>query len=112
MTTLLASLLGGPCAADEGPTLQELPEFAALKVRFEKRLPTQLARMQACMEDGLWDELAAIAHSIKGSAGTFGHPGEGLVAARIEAAVRDGETQRVGQLLAGLRKDVRSGSWA
>ncbi len=99
---LLASLLGASEAPDKTMSLLDLPEYAGLQAKFERRLPDQLERMQSCMAQGRYDELAALAHTIKGSAATFGHPGEGLAAARIEAALRGGDIATARAILAAL----------
>lgn len=93
LAALLAELLGGK--APRAGTLLDLPEFAGLQAMFDDRLPRQLARMLECCNSGDLDEVAIIAHTIKGSAATFGHPLEGLAAGRIEAGARAGDVDLV-----------------
>ncbi|MES2150643.1 MAG: ATP-binding protein [Pseudomonadota bacterium] len=92
----LARLLGelldqGPALAKAHPSLEDLPEFAGLRRMFEQRLPGQLAELRGHLEAGEWQQLAALAHTLKGSAGSFGHAHTGVLAGQVELAVRRGE---------------------
>ncbi|MCP3920774.1 MAG: response regulator [bacterium] len=55
---------------------------------FVRDLHDDLIRMQRAVEDGDLDNLAVVAHQLKGSAGSYGFPGITTQAERLELSVR------------------------
>ncbi len=118
LTELLAELLGGtfveseslpdgdgPAQANEsdvqaildsGPVHSTMaaqnPKFEVIAKQFTERLDAQVKQMHSCLETGNYDELAGLAHWLKGSGGTVGFaqfaaPAKGLeLAAKAEDA--------------------------
>jgi HPt (histidine-containing phosphotransfer) domain-containing protein len=77
-------------AGAEDPTAPD-PDFAMMRERFRTRLAGRLEDLQAASRDGLRPEgglrtIKRLAHDLVGSAGTFGFPRLGEVAATVEAA--------------------------
>jgi HPt (histidine-containing phosphotransfer) domain-containing protein len=89
------SVLSGhlrPAAAQETPQHGAISrtsaEFKSIAARFIRALPERIAQMQVMAEQLQWEQLGAIAHQLKGSAGGLGFPQLGRFAAEIEAAIR------------------------
>jgi HPt (histidine-containing phosphotransfer) domain-containing protein len=77
-------------AGAEDPTAPD-PDFAMMRERFRTRLAGRLRDLQAASRDGPSAEgrlrtIKRLAHDLVGSAGTFGFPRLGEVAATVEAA--------------------------
>lgn len=70
------------------PASLDRPDLAALAARFASELPERLARLENSLQAGDWDALAGEAHKLKGTAGVFGWPAVGELAAEIEKLVR------------------------
>lgn len=96
---LVRQLIG---ARADSADFADLPEFAALSAQFAQRLPMQLAQMGQAALAGHWAELANVAHTLRGTAGTFGHAEVGALAGQIEQAVRAANYTLAYQLLASL----------
>jgi signal transduction histidine kinase/HPt (histidine-containing phosphotransfer) domain-containing protein len=86
LESLLGELLGAPGTARRA--LADLPEYDALCALFAQRWPGQLAQLAAHGAAAEWAAAAALAHQIRGSAGSFGHAEAGRLAGRLEQCVR------------------------
>jgi signal transduction histidine kinase/CheY-like chemotaxis protein/HPt (histidine-containing phosphotransfer) domain-containing protein len=82
--------------------LAMLPEYADLKRTFEQRLPGQLAQLRADLDAAAWPALGALAHMLKGSAGSFGHAALGHLAADVERAARAADPAAAAQAVHAL----------
>jgi CheY-like chemotaxis protein len=98
----LAALLGQLLSAPARPALAELAGYAELYAVFAQRWPLQLAALAAHCAAAEWDALAALAHQVKGSAGSFGHAEAGRLAGQIEQCVRAGDPAAGAHALATL----------
>jgi signal transduction histidine kinase/CheY-like chemotaxis protein len=95
--SLLARLLGQAGIASATPaTVEHFAGYAELCAAFTADLAARLARLAGHIDAAAWREVAALAHQLKGSAGSFGYPGVTRTADAIEqAAVRaDGPAVR------------------
>lgn len=82
----------------------DLPGFAALTATFRDGIAQRVAGIAAALAG---DDLAAViyeAHSIKGSAATFGFPATGQCAEVLEAACRSGDRAGAAAALAALEQ--------
>src|SRR5262249_18054649 len=93
----LMRLTGGACGAaypDVGPplvsTLLHDPRVAKVLPGFLERLDGRLAAMRAAACGSELDELAQIAHALRGTAGNYGFPELSRQAGRIEDEARSG----------------------
>ncbi|WP_164557964.1 response regulator [Massilia atriviolacea] len=109
LAALLAALLADLMPAAPALTLAQLDGFAAVRRGFEAGLAARLARIDALLDGADLPGAAALAHMLKGSAGSFGHPRVSELAGELEQALLDGETGAALQLLAQVRRldDVR-----
>ena len=92
----LGRLLGELLAKDSQGTetrfsLESLADFADIKRQFEQTLPGRLHQLADDVAGGNWPAVAAVAHGLKGSAGSFGYAGVTEVARELEIAARRGE---------------------
>ena len=94
---LLAQLLGQAGMPAAAPVrIEQVAGYAALRADFSGALAARLAQLAAHIGAQAWSEAGALAHQLKGSAGSFGYPGVTRGAGAIEmAAVRaDGPAAR------------------
>lgn len=89
------ALLRGYLPESSGPAAGDLEpgELTALQAAFRKHLPAYLERLRAALaaRDSL--ELAAEAHMLKGTAGSFGYPELTELADELEHQARDGDAR-------------------
>jgi signal transduction histidine kinase/DNA-binding NarL/FixJ family response regulator len=102
LSALLASLLAQAAPQQPDDDLDELPGMAALRAAFAARLPQQLQQMAEWAGQDAWQQVAASAHQLKGSAGSFGQAGLGERAGLLEAAVRSADIDAARACLAQL----------
>ncbi|MFL0811405.1 MAG: response regulator [Agarilytica sp.] len=74
--------------AEEEPATQEF-DIADIQAAFLERLPQDLETMRGVMSNGDWQELARLAHRLKGIAGSLGRPDVTVAAAALERAALD-----------------------
>jgi len=130
LTETLAEHLGGRRAQDEGreapvpmpephaaapraepasgpPVVSRLagasPRIRATVAKFAARLDDKLAEMEASWERGDYDELAALAHWLKGSAGTVGYDAFTEPAKTLEGLAKARQSEAIGPALRELR---------
>lgn len=102
---LLARTLGAASAPSCDPLPVELRStLAALRVEFLQALPGELARLDLAVHASDWATARGVAHSLKGTAGSFGFHALTQVAGLAELAIRAqayeralGLCERVGQ---------------
>jgi signal transduction histidine kinase/CheY-like chemotaxis protein len=75
--------------------LTDNAEYLTLVQGFVRSLPERFTHMQTMVEQMQWEQLGAVAHQLKGSAGGLGHPELGETAAKIEACVSDQEYMEI-----------------
>jgi CheY-like chemotaxis protein len=102
LRALLAGLL--PKAPLPALSLAQLAGFAAVRRSFDAGLGTRLARIDGLLGSADLPGAAALAHMLKGSAGSFGYPRVSELAGRIEQALLDGDAGTAALLLAQLRQ--------
>ena len=91
----IAKWVGGPCAHLIDPRTFEHkhdddPELLALVQMFVEDLSVDVRQMRRALDDGNRDELAAVAHRLKGSAGSYGFPALTTQAAVLEQRAKGG----------------------
>ena len=94
---LLAQLLGQAGMPTAAPArIEQVAGYAALCANFSGALAARLTQLATHIGAQAWSEAVALAHQLKGSAGSFGYPGVTRGAGDIEmAAVRaDGPAAR------------------
>jgi HPt (histidine-containing phosphotransfer) domain-containing protein len=74
-------------------TLVNDPDLAEIVAMFVDEMPARLRDLQAQAGCANWDQLARLAHQLKGAAGSYGFDHITPFAARLEKAVRNGEPQ-------------------
>jgi CheY-like chemotaxis protein/anti-sigma regulatory factor (Ser/Thr protein kinase) len=85
-----------PPAAD---ALEDSPDFQALAGAFRRNLAAALSSIASLAEREDWRGLASLAHRLKGTAASFGHPELGELAGRIEALIGAGGFEQARSLL-------------
>jgi PAS domain S-box-containing protein len=93
-------------AGDDTPLVSRLasnPRFHATIEKFVCRLEEKLEAMQACWEARDFEELARLAHWLKGSAGTVGFDGFGGPAANLELLSKERKEGEIEAVLSELR---------
>ncbi|HVS70775.1 MAG TPA: ATP-binding protein [Phycisphaerae bacterium] len=92
-----ASERGGVNGSSEDPVLRDLT------AKFLESLPEKIQAMQASLEAGRLDELAAHAHRLAGAGGSYGFPAVTEAARRVESAAQGGaQRSMLRPLLAAL----------
>jgi HPt (histidine-containing phosphotransfer) domain-containing protein len=90
------------------------PVLSEIVTLFIDELPLRLRHMKAHLGCANWDELARLAHQLKGAAGSYGFDQLTPFAARLEKAVRGGEHQAAVAValddLAAVCQCVRAGT--
>ena len=81
---------------------EHLPAFASFRSIFLAALAQRVAELEAACALADWRTVAAAAHNLKGSGGTFGFPEVSLHATAIESAARAADAAAVSAALARL----------
>ena len=68
-------------------------DLAEIVTLFVEEMPLRVRHLQAHFGCANWDELARLAHQLKGAAGSYGFDQLTPFAARLEKTVRNGEPQ-------------------
>ncbi|NHZ39112.1 ATP-binding protein [Massilia aquatica] len=106
--TALGLLLGQllPAAPAPPPAISAAQQaaFDEIRVHFEAGLPARLECIGVHLAAGDADQAAALAHMLKGSAGSFGYPRVTGLAGALEGAVRAGDAACAARLLAQLQQ--------
>jgi CheY-like chemotaxis protein len=82
----LDSMLGAGNAAGAVAAFEELEGYKEIQASFQASLQGRLDELAASVGQERWGEVAALAHRLRGAAGTFGFPGVTRAAAQLEAA--------------------------
>lgn len=93
---------------DIAEQLRASDEFKALVQSFVNNLPTALENIQLAFEQEHWDEIAAIAHSVKGSAGSFGFPLLTELAGTLETAAKQSSGDEINLHLTAFNQECIS----
>jgi signal transduction histidine kinase/DNA-binding NarL/FixJ family response regulator len=100
----LARLLGNNGLLDVPMSFAELDGYQEIQASFQASLVERLQDLAGKIEQERWGEVAALAHMLKGAAGSFGFPGVTRAAAQVEAAAvhcdRQGARRAFAQLMA------------
>jgi HPt (histidine-containing phosphotransfer) domain-containing protein len=72
-------------------TLAKDADLAEIVAMFVDEMPLRLRDLQAQFGCANWDQLARLAHQLKGAAGSYGFDQITAFAASLEKAVRNGE---------------------
>jgi HPt (histidine-containing phosphotransfer) domain-containing protein len=93
--------------ARNGPIVSRLPasdpRYRKVILRFVERLGTQLDAMEAAWKANDYDELAKLAHWLKGSGGTVGFDDFTEPAKHLEQLAKAGQGDQVEEVIAELR---------
>lgn len=82
------------------------PRYEAVRARFVSRFAPGIALIELCLADGAagdWAGLAAFAHKLAGTAGSFGFAGLGEAALDLERAVQAAVPDEVAEAARALR---------
>jgi HPt (histidine-containing phosphotransfer) domain-containing protein len=77
--------------------------FRQIVVDFVQRLDEQLDVMQAACRDGDYEQLASLAHWLKGAGGTVGFAEFTAPARTLEQSAREDETDKIATILSELK---------
>jgi DNA-binding response OmpR family regulator/HPt (histidine-containing phosphotransfer) domain-containing protein len=88
------------CAKSLEPAYRE--ELARHSVSFRAALPAQLEAMRRELKAARWPVLRSLAHTLKGTAGSFGLDSVGELAGTIEAELRAARTDHLATLFDAL----------
>ena len=94
------------CTGDVTPVVSRLASNPRLQPTIEKfvgRLEEKLEAMQACWEARDFEELAALAHWLKGSGGMVGFDDFGSPAATLELLAKEGKESEIEAAISELR---------
>ena len=97
-SSVAASAQDQPAFYDHAPIQSQLaddPELMRIVASYIDQLPGVLTKMSRTLQQGDFDELANLAHNLKGSSGLAGYPDLAAQAARIQQAAHE---QQVGHL--------------
>ena len=83
------------------------PEFLEIVEQFVERLREQLAAMRMALAAGKFQELARLAHWLKGTSGTVGFPAFIEPAQRLERLASEGRPVELAQAIAELDEMTR-----
>lgn len=100
----LAALLARLLPAGPPRSLAQLDGFAAVRRTFDAGLAARLARIDGLLGSADLPGAAALAHMLKGSAGSFGYPRVSELAGALEHALLDGDAAVATLLLAHVRR--------
>jgi CheY-like chemotaxis protein len=89
-------------AAPVQATFADLPEFAAIRAAFRGGLTARLVGLRRALGEGDLAAMQMEAHTLKGSAATFGCPAIGAAAAILEQACRAAQLPAVDAALQAL----------
>lgn len=84
--------------------LMEQPNLARLVEWFVRGLRIRLIAMEHAWRAEAWDELAHLAHQLKGAGASYGYKPISEAAAALETAARENAAQQVPLLHAKLRQ--------
>jgi HPt (histidine-containing phosphotransfer) domain-containing protein len=76
-------------------SLQDDPEYQALKAAFLQELPERLASISAAATAQDWAGLSSQLHQLKGIAGSYGFPDISRLTGQMEQRLRDGDYRQV-----------------
>jgi signal transduction histidine kinase/CheY-like chemotaxis protein len=99
--------LGGAIKAPE-PDDAYARELAALTAEFLAGLPVTLERLRAAAELGDWPTVGGLAHTLKGTAGSYGFAAISQLAAEVELHLSAGHADSVVSLCAALARRGRA----
>ncbi len=77
-----------------------------LLARFRTRAPMDLSEIEAAASGGDWQEVARIAHRLKGSSGYVAANAIGVICEKLEAAAAAGEEESIKELAEQLRLEL------
>ena len=92
MTTTMTSIQPQLVAPGQGffSSLAADPDLAEIVEMFVEEMPGRIRGLQQQFVSNDWDELARLAHQLKGAAGSYGFDQITPYAARLERSVRNG----------------------
>lgn len=77
-----------------------------LLARFSTRAPMDMSGIEAAVSDGDWQEVARIAHRLKGSSGYVAANAIGMICEKLEASAAAGEEESIKELAEQLRLEL------
>jgi CheY-like chemotaxis protein/anti-sigma regulatory factor (Ser/Thr protein kinase) len=96
-------------ATAEKKPLERMDFFQELVRKFCAGLPDTLTKMDAAEESRDWAALGRIAHTLKGTAGTFGYPRLTELAGQLHAAIKASQADaEISQSFAALRQAIET----
>ncbi|MEF7612906.1 ATP-binding protein [Aquincola sp. MAHUQ-54] len=92
----------GAAVGDGGEADDFEQEMAQLTAAFRAGLPAQIEAIRAALRSDDWHTLGRVAHTLHGTAGSFGQPRLGEMAAQVEAELKAQRPRRAAVLCEGL----------
>ncbi|WP_066338564.1 Hpt domain-containing response regulator [Azohydromonas lata] len=83
-------------------------ELQALLAEFRRTLPSRLAEIESAWRGGDMERLYRLTHTLKGGAGSFGHPEITHICAGMEQAMRDSDAPALQRSCTELRAAVQA----
>ncbi|WP_332848263.1 hybrid sensor histidine kinase/response regulator [Massilia sp. S19_KUP03_FR1] len=81
----VARMLGNAEGLNAPMCFEEIDGYPAIQAAFQDGLAARLQELADNIEQERWDEVATLAHKLRGAAGAFGFPGVTQAAAQVEA---------------------------
>ncbi len=75
-------------------TLGDDPDLQDIVEMFVEEMPERTQSFVDCLNSGNWEGLRRVAHQLKGAAGSYGFPPISEAAAKVEAAIKQGEPEQ------------------
>ncbi len=91
LTETMAGLLNQSVHAPPLRSIEQLEEYDAIRAAFEQTLPERMEALYRAIHARDWDELGRLAHTLKGTAGSFGYHGVTHAARELEQAAKHGD---------------------
>ncbi|MDQ2820685.1 MAG: ATP-binding protein [Pseudomonadota bacterium] len=82
----------GSAAQGAVTSFEELEGYSDIQASFQASLAGRLEEMAACIARQNWNDVVTLAHTLKGSAGSFGFPGVTREVGLVERAARHGDS--------------------
>ncbi len=80
----------------------QIPGYAEIKAEFEARFPDRIRQLKVLIGESDWGGARLVAHTLAGTAGSFGHAEVGTAARVLERALVENKPEQIGSALLAL----------
>lgn len=108
LTQVMAGLLKQQAAPLPVLSAEQLYEYGEIRNAFAHSLPERLMLLNQAISARDWDELGRLAHSLKGTAGSFGYHGVTHAARELEQAAKHGDMAMALTLVQNITQRAQS----